>query len=72
MKRVVLQEMFMTHPRVIISASIGRAVARATQHVNNLDAYVDALTHHSATNSHYGRESKKVMRRHDLYQCDVQ
>ena len=50
----------------------GRAYALARQHVNDPDAYADALTHHYATDSHYGRELKKVMRRHNLYQYDVQ
>jgi len=58
----------MTHPRVIISASVGRAAALARQHVNDSDV----LTHNYASYCHYGRELKQVMRRHDLYQYDAQ
>lgn len=64
-----LDQAFDAHGELLATS---RAYALARQHVNDADAYADALTHHYATDSHYRRALKDVMRRHDLYQYNMQ
>lgn len=63
-----IAEAFDAHGQLLAT---GRAYALARQHVNDPDAYADALTHHYATDSHYGRNLKDLMRRRDLYRHNV-
>lgn len=59
-----IEQAFDAHGQLLAN---GRAYALARQHTGDADAYADALTHHYATDSHYGSALKNVMRRHDLY-----
>lgn len=64
-----IAEAFDAHGHLLAT---GRAYALARQHADDPDAYADALTHHYATDSHYGRNLKGLMKRHQLYQYNVQ
>jgi hypothetical protein len=60
-----LAEAFDQHGKLLATHP---AYALARRHVDDPDAYADALTHHYATDSHYGRLLKSIMRSRNLYQ----
>lgn len=59
-----LAEAFDQHGKLLATHP---AYALARQHTDDPDAYADALTHHYATDSHYGRLLKSIMRGRNLY-----
>ncbi|MBE7216941.1 MAG: glucosaminidase domain-containing protein [Caulobacteraceae bacterium] len=62
-----LDEAFDAHGKLLAQ---GPAFALARTHLDDPDAYADALTHHYATDSQYGSTLKSQMRAYDLYQYD--
>ncbi len=62
-----LDEAFSAHGRLLATHP---AYAQARTHLNDPDAYADALTHHYATDSGYGRMLRQEMRAYNLHQFD--
>lgn len=63
-----LEEAFDAHGRLLAN---GRAFERARRHLNDPDAYADALTHTYATDTHYGSLLKHMMQSRDLYRYNL-